>query len=161
MGSAIEQVAFYKLEQDPELFFEILPFDWSVEISPVWPLYATNSSIYVLKYAERIIGGGILFSMLSPDVSDYGTTGQLKLGSWFEKGYGYVAYFFISDDYRGIGLGKKWLRHLIEVCPFKGLFLTIDDKSLIDFYEKAGFGLHDEIVFKDHKEWLLVRKINE
>ena len=158
MGFTLEQVEFYKLEDRPERFFEILPLDWSAEIQPVWYQYQDSSYIYVLGYDDQMIGGGILFSEPSPDIDYYNAAQRFKVVSLLEKGYGYVGYFFILDKFRSRGLGMKWLDELIRMNPSKGLCLTIDDDSLKGFYAKAGFKLNEEIDFQDHKEWLLVRE---
>ena len=157
MGPPLEKAVFSRLESSPQQFFEILPDDWSVEIGPAWPGYEETASVYVIRYLEKIIGGGILFSTPSPDVSYYDTAGLSLLMKWFENGYAYIAYFFVLEKYRGMGLGMKWLTELFRAYPAKGFFLTIDDLSLVGFYEKAGFDLKGEIILKDHKEWLLVR----
>ncbi|UZR96374.1 GNAT family N-acetyltransferase [Chondrinema litorale] len=157
MESALGEVIFTRLEGSPKLFFDILPDEWSIDIAPVWSHYEKNSSIYVVKYNEKIIGGGILFSTLSPDTKYYDAPALSKLKTWFDDGYGYIAYFYISDQYRGKGIGIKWLNELIALNASKGLFLTIEDDSLIGFYKKAGFNLQDEINFEDNTEWLLVR----
>ncbi|MBT30055.1 MAG: hypothetical protein CMO01_10385 [Thalassobius sp.] len=156
MEPTLEAFIFTKLESNSNLFFDILPDEWSNDIVPVWSQYEKSSSIYVVKLKGKIIGGGILFNTPAPDTKHYNALAISKLNTWFDKGYKYIAYFLIQDQYRGMGIGLKWLMEIIALQLNQGLFLTVDEQSLINFYEKVGFKLQEEIRLKDCKEWVLV-----
>jgi GNAT superfamily N-acetyltransferase len=156
MEFTVKDVCFTSLEGNPDTFFAILPKDWSDEIKPYWNSYKDTSTIYVVKQNKAIFGGGILFNKPSPDMYDYNFDTKTKMQSWFDKGFGYFAYFYILPEYRNKGLGHFWINQLLKLHKSKGLFLSIEDKSLIAFYEKAGFKISDEIDFEGGREWVMV-----
>lgn len=151
---SVKTVKFSKLSKNVDSFFDILPKDWSDEIAPKWEMYARNSQVYVLTEEGQVIGGGILFSTASPDLEYSGHVAK----EWFEKGYKYIAYFYIVPSRRGEGLGRKWLDELQKTNPDQSLFLTIDDYALVGFYEKADFTLLREIITEVGTEWLMVKE---
>lgn len=148
---------FVHLSQDVKPFFDILPDDWAIEIEPIWEAYADHSEVYVLTETSQVVGGGILFSAPAPDVKE---TQQITQ-QWFDKGYKYIAYFYIAESRRGEGLGQEWLHKLMKAHPDQPLFLTIEEYSLVQFYEKSHFKVVQEIDTKFGTEWLMVREVGQ
>lgn len=148
---------FIHLSSDVGVFFDILPEDWAVEIEPIWDAYAAQSEVYILKEKSEVVGGGILFSAPSPDLKQ---TQQITR-QWFDKGYKYIAYFYIVESRRGEGFGQEWLRKLMNTYPRQPLFLTIEEYSLVQFYEKSHFKVVQEIDTKFGTEWLMVYEVGD
>jgi hypothetical protein len=70
MGTSInfDDLKFAGLNNNPDLFFNILPDDWRESIQPVWKNYISTSEIMVVILNKEIIAGGIIFSSVSPDI---------------------------------------------------------------------------------------------
>ena len=135
----------------PEYFFSILPPDWRGDIAPVWGDYKDTANIFILESGKQAIGGGIVFSSVSPDTMIYGAEAQ----HWFDEGYLYIGFLWIAEQHRGKQLGSSWLQQLIRQFPHQKFWLSIDDYQLLPFYERNGFRLMKEVETASGKEWIL------
>lgn len=135
----------------PERFFALLPPDWSGEIVPYWPDYAGTARIFTLESGGEVLGGGILFSTPAPDILAYGEEAQ----HWFDNGFLYIGFLWIAEAQRGKQLGSFWLQQLKELLPGQPFWLSIDDYSLLPFYERNGFRLAKEVRLATGVEWIL------
>jgi len=131
-------------------FFDLLPLDWKESITPYWKDYKNSSEIYTLSENNKLIGGGIVFTKTTPDMmysKDYSD-------AWFKKGYAYIGFLWINENYRGQQLGSKWLDLLFKKNPNQKFWLSVEDHGLVDFYKRNNFILVDEH-FHEQKEWIL------
>lgn len=151
MESALE---FLDVTKTPEVFFSILPKDWQNDIVPFWRNYINTAKIYVLKQHNKILGGGIVFSNVSPDTMTYKELAQ----NYFDKGYLYLAFIYVDESQRGKKLGSVWLKNILETYPKQKFWLTIEDISLARFYENNGFKLKEKISLPDWDEWVLTKQ---
>jgi len=143
---------FVELTNTPDVFFGLLPEDWSVEIAPMWEQYAiTGSRIFGVTEDEKVVAGGIVFNTVSPDTMGYSAIAQ----NWLDKGYLYIAFLFVSPDARGRGLGSLWVTELRKKLPDQHFWLAIDEHSLIHFYLPLGFESAQEVRNNDQMEWIL------
>ena len=143
-------VQFSKLKSNPNQFFDILPEDWQDEIVPFWDDYKNTASIYVIKEDSHVIAGGILFSTCSPDITYFKKEAQ----TWFENGFLYIGFLWVSEDKRNNNLGSFWLDELKKQLPNQKLWLLIEEERLHSFYLKNDFNLDKTIKNNDHLEWL-------
>jgi diamine N-acetyltransferase len=137
----------------PQDFFSILPPDWQREIAPVWENYQTSAKIKTLNINKQVIGGGILFSTVSPDTMQY----KEEALHWFGLGYVYIGFLFIAEKYRGKNYGSLWLHEVEKHTQHNKFWLTIDDYELVKFYEPNGFQLVKKISLPDWDEWVLIK----
>ncbi len=143
--------SFVDLTNQPEDFFQLLPEEWRVEIAPVWPNYEDSSRIFCVKEANEVLAGGIVFGSVSPDTQGYATIAQ----AWFDKGYLYFGFLFVSPDHRGKGLGRFWMEELRKAVPNQHFWLAIEDADLVKFYEPHGFTVRQEVDNEGTKERIL------
>jgi len=139
----------------PNAFFDILPQDWQESIVPFWPSYHDSAQIMVLKKDTFVVGGGIVFSTVSPDTKIYESLAK----SWFDLGYLYLGFLWIDEKYRNQKLGTLWLQEIINQNPLQKYWLTVEDENLIQFYSKNQFRLIQKIELPDLEEWLLVKDL--
>ena len=145
-------MSFVELTQTPDRFFNILPEDWSVEIAPVWHQYApTGSRIFGMIENEEVVAGGIVFTTVSPDTKGYEAIAQ----RWFDAGYLYIAFLFVSPEARGRGLGSHWVTELRKHMQGQHFWLAIEDANLVKFYEPLGFVVKESVDNEGTQEWLL------
>lgn len=144
-------VTFEKLTA-AEAFFEILPLDWQDIIVPLWPFYRDTSEIYVLKFENLVIGGGIVFSKTPPNATDL----ELSYNNLFVLNYHYLGFIFITPLYRNKNLASYWLSELKKRYSDRKFWLTIEDYGLKSFYEKNGFKQLDNPNFELAEEWIFV-----
>lgn len=147
--------SFEEISRQAKAFFDILPQDWQDSIVPFWPEYQTNSQIWVIKQHEIIIGGGIVFSTVSPDTKMYEQLAQ----NWFDKGYLYLGFLWIDENYRNQKLGTLWLNELFRQNTNQKYWLTVEEEELISFYTKNQFQLIQKIELPQIKEWLLAKEV--
>jgi len=147
---------FFESTALPEKFFEILPDDWKEAIVPYWPEYKNTTRIFVLETKGKIIGGGLVFSVVSPDTVFYKQEAQ----SWFDKGYLYLAYIWIDPQFRGKGLGSEWLKQTHTFYNGRKFWLAIEDYKLVKFYSLNGYSLVKEIQGEDSLEWIMAKHSN-
>lgn len=145
-------IKFEVLDNHAERFFSILPQDWQSGIVPFWFSYKHDTSIYVLKDKDIIVGGGLLFSTCPPDLLNYEREAQ----KWFDKGYSYIGFLWISENYRNQQLGSYWIKALKKTLINHKLWLIIEDERLHDFYKRNGFILEKKIQVNGYPEWLYV-----
>jgi diamine N-acetyltransferase len=155
MGTSInfDDLKFAGLNNNPDLFFNILPDDWRESIQPVWKNYISTSEIMVVILNKEIIAGGIIFSSVSPDILNNKNIAE----QWLNRGYKYLAYLFVNTKYQKLGIGTFWLKEVFKKFPSQKFFLTIEDFILIDFYQSNNFKLISEIETQEGKNWLLAR----
>lgn len=145
-------IVFKDYTTKAEHFFAILPTDWQEDIVPVWENYKNNTKIYVLKENNTIIGGGMVFSTLSPDLQDVPEIAE----KYYQKNLLYLAFIWVAETHRGKGLGTLWLNELIKLTPNQNYWLTIDDLKLKAFYENVGFKLGENYLNNGWEEWVMV-----
>lgn len=142
----------FREERKQDYFFDILPKDWVNEIRPFWKEYKDKTKIYVLDKGNKIIGGGMIFSTVSPDMKN--NTSKAKY--WLDKGYLYLAFFYIKKEYRGNRLGDFWLKNILEMDKNKKYWLCIEDPGLENFYKRNGFRLVEKISTENSKDWIFI-----
>lgn len=145
--------AFKDCTAEPEQFFSILPPDWQEAIRPFWPGYGGSARIYILESPGETLGGGIVFSTVSPDTMFY----QEEAQRWFSRGYLYIGFLWVAEQYRGRKLGGGWLEALFLHYPGQRFWLAIEDIQLLHFYERYGFRLVKEVSGEDGVEWILAK----
>lgn len=141
---------FKKLQNNHYLFLEMLPNDWQDELQPFWADIKDYSELYVLKENETIIGGGIVFTKAPPDILYFKEEAQ----EWFDSGFLYLGFIWISENKRNMNLGSLWLEELKKTDPTQKYWLLIEDDNLHRFYDRNGFILTKTIYTQDHPEWL-------
>lgn len=146
-------ILFKELTENAQKFFSILPEDWQEGIVPFWEVYQNTSQVYVLEKENEIIGGGILFTQVTPDMMAYKEIAQ----KYYEKGAFYLGFIWVPEKLRGEGLGKLWLEKIIEKMPHQAFWLTIEDYNLHLFYEKLNFYITEELKTGEDSEWILQR----
>ena len=134
-----------------EHFFAILPNNWKEDIVPVWESYKNNTHVYVLLENKTIIGGGMVFSTLSPDLKAVPEIAQ----KYYQKDLLYLAFIWVNETHRGKGVGTLWLNSLLTQNPTQGFWLTIEDLKLKDFYENLGFKLGESYLNNGCEEWVM------
>lgn len=144
-------IKFVSATNCPDYFFSILPKDWRNDIAPLWNDYKNTSSIYILKENNNILGGGIIFSKVSPDLEWC----KLEAQKWFDKGFLYLAFIWIDEKHRNKKLGSKWLAEVQKKYLNQKFWLTIEDINLKSFYKKNGFKLVKSIINENQEEWIL------
>ena len=148
----MEPFIFTSLTNHPEYFFELLPKEWQDEIVPFWEEISDKAQIYVLKADNTIIGGGIVFYK-SPPHFDYF---ENEATIWFDKGYHYLGFIWIAENYRNNNLGSFWLDQLKILDANQPYFLLTEEAHLQHFYEKNGFKRLKSVENEDHLEWLFI-----
>jgi ribosomal protein S18 acetylase RimI-like enzyme len=88
----------------------------------------------------KLLAEGVAFFVTRYDGAPAGC-GGLKL---FGKDYGEIKRMFVRPAYRGLGLGKLMLDHLVEHARQRGVGLVrletgIHQQEAIGLYERAGF----------------------
>ena len=116
-------------------FFKILPEDWQEGIIPFWETYKASTNCYVLSENNQIIAGGLVFSIVPPDM----IYAKDEANSWLGKGYLYVGFIYVLEEKRGHNLGSMWLNELKKTHPKQNYWLTIEDLNLDSFYVKNNF----------------------
>lgn len=143
------ELSFSKCLQPLE-FFRILPPDWQGNIVPFWSSFKDSSTIYVLKEHSKIVAGGILFSKLPPNP----TLLDRSYAPLLEKGYLYIGFLYVLPEMRLHHLGSEWLTRLKNKNPKQGFWLSIEEDSLKEFYQKNGFSIAGES-HSEPREWVL------
>ncbi|AHM58858.1 gcn5-related n-acetyltransferase [Flammeovirgaceae bacterium 311] len=143
---------FIESTSSPEVFFSALPADWQEGIVPYWLAYEHTAKIYILESEGAVLGGGIVFSTVSPDTQPCYFEEALR---WFDQGYLYIGFLWFSEQHRGKQLGTKWLQHVFELLPEQSFWLAIDDYKLSSFYTRNGFELIKKIGSQESEEWIL------
>ena len=147
-------IHFKEGTEKAQTFFSILPHDWQKEISPYWEQYSSSSIIYILEEKGVVIGGGILFTKVTPDMKANAGIAE----KYFDQAYAYLGFIWISEEKRGLGLGQLWLKKVIENNPNRGFWLTIEDPLLKNFYQKWDFVVSEKIDPEGSPEWVMIRK---
>ncbi|MGF1556369.1 GNAT family N-acetyltransferase [Paucihalobacter sp.] len=142
------------LNHHHEPFFNILPEDWQEAIVPHWNHYQNDSKIYVLKDANKIVAGGIVFSTCPPDMINHKEEAEW----WFENGYLYIGFLFVAESHRNQKLGSQWIEALKDSTPNRGFWLVIEEDGLGNFYEKHQFKMEKIIQSSTTTEWLYAFK---
>jgi GNAT superfamily N-acetyltransferase len=134
-------------------FFKILPQDWQEIISKIWDKVKETSTIYAIAEEGAILVGGIVFTEILSEMTEF----ELELGRpFFDLGYGYIGFLWVSENRRNDQLGSKWLSLLKKQNVKHGFWLTIEEAGLKKFYEKNGFQTIAESEDKENIEWLCV-----
>lgn len=148
----MENYHFSELQNNPELFFNILPPDWKSEIFPFWENYENQAKIYIIKQSDEITGGGIVFSIPPPHFDYFKEEAKF----WFDKQYHYLGFIFILPEHRNKNLGSFWLQELKLKNPRQNYFLLTEEPHLQRFYEKNDFKCLKTFAVEDHLEWLFI-----
>lgn len=139
---------------NPERFFRALPEDWHECIEPFWPDYQDTARIIIAETESEVLGGGIVFSTVSPDTHpDYAQEAQ----QWHDQGYLYIGFLWFSENLRGKNLGTNWLQHVYNNFPEHKFWLAIDESRLASFYKRNGFELIKQIDVNEYPEWVMAR----
>jgi hypothetical protein len=140
------------LDTNQHLFFDILPKDWQDAIIPFWDACKDTAIIYVFEEKGNIIAGGIVFSTCPPDLLHYKKEAQ----QWFDKGYLYIGFLFVTELKRNHNLGTIWLQQLKSFAPGQKFWLLIEEDYLHHFYKKNEFHLYQTLPHNDQTEWLYI-----
>jgi GNAT superfamily N-acetyltransferase len=151
MESVVMGILLIDITGTPDRFFSILPKDWSVEIAPFWDAYANTARIFGVQENDQIVAGGIVFSTVSPDTRGYEHEAQ----SWYDRGYLYIAFLFVSPEKRGKGLGSFWMNEVRKILPGQSFWLAVEDKDLVNFYQPLGFRVEKQVNNVGAVEWIL------
>jgi len=152
-GHSNSDYTFRDLSASARLFFNILPTDWQEGIVPFWKDYQSSTQVFVLRKEHRIAGGGLVFSRPAPDTLIYKEEAQ----NWFDKGYLYIGFLWIDEQFRNRQLGSYWLHQLFRQNPGQKFWLAIEEEGLASFYSKNGFYLKKIIHLTDSSEWIMLR----
>ncbi|WGH75739.1 GNAT family N-acetyltransferase [Tenacibaculum tangerinum] len=134
-------------------YFSLLSEEWKKLIVPVWRKYSAYSTIYGLFVNSQLMGGGILFNEMPP----YATLFEKNNAVLFQKGYLYLGYVWIVENYRNKGYASTFLSLLKKEKPNQKFWLTIEEENLRYFYEQNGFKMFAESDgIKTTKEWILI-----
>jgi GNAT superfamily N-acetyltransferase len=134
-------------------FFQILPKDWQEQIVPYWNTYKQQTRVYVWLEGGQLIGGGLVFDNLSPDMEIH----RNLLQKYLKPHMKYLGFIWINDSYRSQGLGKKWLQEIFVQHPQNGFWLSIEDENLKYFYSKLGFSVVEKLSHSDNEEWIMLK----
>jgi|SRR5690606_10637332 len=146
------EIELVELKQSPKSFFQLLPEDWKDVIVPYWDNYRGSAKIYTLTSENKILGGGIVFSSVSPDTEIYYFEAQNMLN----QGYLYLGFLWVNEKYRSKGLGSKWLIELFKKNPLQKYWLSIEDFGLSSFYIKNGFKILKQLDVNGSTEWIMI-----
>jgi GNAT superfamily N-acetyltransferase len=134
-------------------FFAMMPPDWQEIINKIWDKVKETSTIYAILEEGSILVGGILFTELLSEMTEF----EFELGRpFFDLGYGYIGFLWVAENRRNEQLGSKWLSLLKKQNVKQGFWLTIEEEDLKKFYEKNGFKTIAESEDKESMEWLCV-----
>jgi GNAT superfamily N-acetyltransferase len=134
----------------PNIFFEMLPKEWSKELMPCWLESKSLIEVFGIVKEDQLLGGGLVFTEYTSENDSYPEVAQ----GYFDQGLLYLGFIWIDENYRGLNLGSFWLNEIQEMFPNKGFWLTIVDRSLGDFYEKNGFILDQRLELESGDEWV-------
>lgn len=139
--------------EQADQFFQILPKDWQDQIVPYWNTYKQQTRVYVWLEDGQLIGGGLVFDNLSPDMEIH----RSLLQKYLQPHIKYLGFIWINDSYRSQGLGKKWLQEIFAQYPKNGFWLSIEDENLKYFYGKLGFSVVEKLTHSDNEEWIMLK----
>ncbi|NCO63654.1 MAG: GNAT family N-acetyltransferase [Flavobacteriales bacterium] len=125
----------FKLCDDCQTFFKVLPLDWQEIILPFWDHLKATTKGYVLVDNNQIIAGGLVFTECPPDMM----YAKDEADTWMHNGYLYVGFIYVIEERRHQNLGSVWLQNLKKTHPKQNYWLTIEDLKLDVFYTKNGF----------------------
>ncbi len=148
-------IKFRSLEKDPTQFFNILPQDWQQIIVPNWEEFKDSASIYVFKENEAIIAGGIVFKSGHPNSTDF----ENKYNYLYDEKYYYIGFLWVIPEKRNQQLASKWLSKVHSLNTNQKYWLTIEEASLQNFYQKNGYKLLAESNTSQSKECILTYRI--
>lgn len=140
----------FEVCENVEAFFEILPIDWKESILPYWDDLKSSTACYVILEKNKIIAGGLLFTVCTPDM----LYAKVEAENWLKKGYKYLGFIYVVENRRHESLGSLWLNSLKEFLPEQKFWLTIEDKNLDTFYLKNGFKCIKHLINHGEKEWI-------
>ena len=146
---------FKESTNKPESFFNALPQDWQEGIVPYWTAYEDTARIFVFETGQEVIGGGSVFSTISPDTQP---SYQRDAQRWFDEGYLYIGFLWISEKHRDKKLGSNWLQSVFTILPRQKFWLSIEEYALSSFYLRNGFELIERIDLAESQEWILAMK---
>ena len=144
---------FREIPASSNAFFEILPEDWQDSILPFWKGYVEDTRVFVLEEDQKIVGGGLVFATPAPDTKVYEKLAQ----EYFDSGYLYIGFLWISEEKRGLGLGSFWLKELFIRFPKQKYWLSIEEIELESFYEKHGFKTVNRVELEKSTDWVMIR----
>ncbi|WP_323758269.1 GNAT family N-acetyltransferase [Roseivirga sp.] len=142
------------ISDTPELFLELLPNDWKLELESNWKEFAPAVKVYGIKLNQELIGGGLVFSDQTSETDNYPPVAEY----YFDNGFLYIGYLWVAEIFRGQNLGDFWLNSIFEMYPKNPFWLSIEDAGLAKFYLKNGFTLEREVMYSGGKDWIYVRK---
>lgn len=146
------EIELVELKQSSKSFFQLLPEDWQETIVPYWDNYRDSAKIYTLTSENKILGGGIVFSSVSPDTEVYYFEAQNMLN----QGYLYLGFLWVNKDFREKGFGSLWLKELLKKNPGQKYWLSIEDFGLSSFYIKNGFKILKQLDVNGSAEWIMI-----
>ncbi len=104
---------------------------------------------YALENSDRVL----VFVLLSEDmVVGTGSLHQGHYSTWADQMYGHIEDLIVAENYRGQGLGRKLILHMVEIARDLGLCrLELNtlksNQAAHRLYEKIGFS-SDSVVYE-------------
>lgn len=142
------------LSSEPERFFRLLPPDWQDGIVPYWESYESRALIFGLEIKGKVAGGGIVFHELTDETIVYGAIAE----AYYQQHFCYIGYLWINPEYRGLGLGSRWLSDVHNLLPNRSFWLTVDDPLLQAFYERNGYKTVQVFATANGTDWILEKR---
>ena len=137
MGLSLNGViSFEEIEKPGKSYFNFYPDDWKEVLFNQWDKLGEAFSVYSLQVEKENAVVGILFKDHLPELSELE---QRAVGEF--QGFSYIGFLYTMPEFRGCGLGSKWLQLLRQFYPHAKFWLAIEELELEKFYLKNGFSV--------------------
>ncbi|WP_318309258.1 GNAT family N-acetyltransferase [Flagellimonas crocea] len=142
---------FLKWEKPPDQFLAAMPEEWQWDFYIYLENTVDHMELFAITEQDHILGGGMVFKGLPPEMKIF----EKEVETFVERGYLYIGFLFVVPKYRGQHIGSTWLESMKALYSDKGFWLTVEEPSLIEFYEKNGFKWTGTLVQGKRSEELL------
>lgn len=129
-----------------------LPKDWQKALTEMYQNQAQDLECLILAEGGHWRAAGIICRMLPWDMETY----RKQLGKYMSSGHLYIGFLWTFLGARQQGWGSQWLQKVKQYYPSQGLWLTVEEATLIPFYERNGFHEEQCLGQGTAKEWVLV-----
>lgn len=139
-----------------------------MDLSDIPYVYNEELKIFGKSLGEKTLYNEVLYNDLSRyfvALVDGKRAGYV--GSWLTVPNAEILNIFVSDKYRGLGIGKKLMFNVLEVCKAENIqILTLEvrvsNKYAIEMYKDLGFEVSHvrKNYYKDNEDaYLMMRNI--